>query len=175
MCNLKPGQIQHTVVLRFTTNGEAVVLELGRKIEHVQEVRLAEYAIRNPNGGAVTPSLWKLHFHNQDFFPHETTNADGPDGAALVISDAAFTHRQYNEHPRVISKMTKGVVTKVQAALYDETGALATFDDATIFLDFVCVDPDWHADLPIIDDMKTPNFPSLQFDSRARFRPDLGL
>lgn len=175
MCQLKPSERMHVVTVRLASNNGVRTIDLGRQFEHVKEVRLSEYHFVNPNGGAVVPGAWKLHFRAEHFYPHETTNADGPLGTVLVINNATVTHVLYTEHPRVLSKSNQGRLSKVDIGLFTETGALATFTEATLVLQVICHDPQWSAEQVMFEDMNLPMIPSLQFDSRARFNPNNGL
>lgn len=174
MCQLKNGEVMHVVALRLTATGVQNI-DLGRQFEHVKEIRLAEYHVLNPNGGALTPSVWKLKFSAEHFYPYETTNAAGGFGSVIVINDAACTHVLYHEHPRVLSKANRGRLSHVEVGLFTETGANASFTDATIFLHVICHDPAWVPERIIWEDHNGANVPGLQFDSRARFNRNNGL
>lgn len=163
----------YVVTVRMTS--ASAVVELGRKLEHVKRVLLREYAIHRPNGGAIAPNVYKLQFRNQDFYPHEASNSDGPQGTVLIINNAAVTHVVYNYEPRVLSTSNKGWCTKVELAVLLETGAPATFDSATFVLEFQCVTPAVSSQRVLWDDQQTPNFPSMQYDSRMHFAPNSGL
>lgn len=166
-------QESYVVTVRMTA--ASAVVELGRKLEHVSKVLLREYAIHRPNGGAIAPNVYKLQFRNQDFYPHEASNSDGPHGTVLVINNAAVTHVVYDYQPRILSSSNKGMCSKVELAVLLETGAPATFDSATFVLEFVCHSPAFNAQRVLWDDQQTPNFPSMQYDSRMHFAPTSGL
>lgn len=163
----------YVVVVRMTA--ASAVVELGRKLEHVKRVTLREYAIHRPNGGAIAPNVFKLQVRNQDFYPHEASNSNGPAGTVLVIDNAAVTHVVYDFHPRIISSSPKGMLSKLELALVLETGAAATFDSATFVFEFECFTPAFSPERVLWDDRQTPNFPSMQYDSRTQFAANSGM
>ena len=96
----------HDVVVRLGANENRTRVTLGKQLNHVKEVHLNEYAIRNPNGGALTPSLWRFNFNGGDFYSEVTTNAQGS-GYPFVIDSATMVHVIYTR-PRVMSRDGKG-------------------------------------------------------------------
>ena len=134
----------HEVVARLGANGVNARIDIGKKLEHIVELRLDEYAIRTPNGGAVTPSLWRLWFKGR-FYEEATTNANGR-GYPIVIDNATLTHVVYTR-PRVISTQANGEMNHLEFEIRDENGAAVTFADATFYFTFVTVEPDVSVDL----------------------------
>lgn len=130
----------HDVVLRLGQNEASGRVSVGKQLADIIEVRIDEYAVRNPNGGAVTPSLWRLWFHD-DFYQEPTTNARGR-GYPIVIDNATVTHVVYTR-PRVISRKQKEMLNWLQYEIRDENNNLVTFDDATFYLSFVTRAADW--------------------------------
>ncbi len=141
----------HDVVVRLGANESVGRVSLGKNVNSVVEVHLNEYAVRNPNGGAVTPSLWRLYFRG-DFFSETTTNALGR-GYPIVIDNAVMTHVVYTR-PRVMSRANKGKIDWLQFEIRDEAGNTVTFDDATFYISFVCAVPEMSLDRLKQDDLQ---------------------
>lgn len=169
MCGeIPPGHFGHTVCIRLLNNNPRAIVSLGKQLEHIVEIRLDEYAVTNPNGGAISPSLWTLRFENYHFYAYQTTNAGGKTGHRLVIDNAAATHIVY-DRPRILSHENEGKLNKVQLEVTDETGADVTFTDATFFITFVCKIPHWTAEEQLEDDATNPRNANLPFSTRPRF------
>jgi hypothetical protein len=128
----------HDVTVALGANENAARVSLGKRLEHIREVHLNEYAIRNPNGGAVNPSRWRIYFHG-DFYDESTTNGRGK-GYTFIVDNATLTHVIYTR-PRVISRANKGIASYLQFEIKDENGVDVTFDEATFYLSFVCEIP----------------------------------
>lgn len=136
MCgDLPAGHKKYTVCMRLGANADTGRVFIVGKIDNVKEVWLEEYAIRDPNGAAVTPSLWKLNMGG--FGTHVETSSGAGTGYPLVIDNASLTHVVFTR-PRVMSIDGKAAVTSFEYSLTDaDTGAAATFLDATFYVSFI--------------------------------------
>lgn len=135
--------VTNEVAVRLGANQITAHVDLGKKLEHIIELRIDEYAVRTPNGGAVTPSLWRLWI--KGFYPEITTNANGR-GYPIVIDNATLTHVVYTR-PRVMSTQNNGEMNHLDIEIRDENGAAVTFDDATFYLTFVTTTPGYDNNL----------------------------
>lgn len=126
----------HEVAIRLTANRSKV--SLGKKLEHVTEIRLDEYAINTP--GAVS-TMWRLDF-GQGIFSELTSNATGL-GYPIVVDNATLTHVLY-ERPRVVSTQQFGEMNTINVNIVDGSGAAVTFTDMVLYLSFVCQVPEYN-------------------------------
>ena len=128
----------HDVTIALGANENSTRVSLGKRLEYIKEVHLNEYAVRNPNGGSVDPSRWRIFFRG-DFYDESTGNGRGK-GYTFIIDNATLTHVIYTR-PRVISRSGKGMCSWLQFEIKDENGNDVTFDEATFYLSFVCEVP----------------------------------
>lgn len=164
MCgDLKPGETAAQFVLHFTTNQSHLRLPINTRLEHVVELRLTDYSIVAPNGGAAVPNLWRFQIVGLQEFE---TNSSGGQGFAICIQDKDLTFVHY-DNPRVISKSNAGYLNTLDCVLTTYLGVPASFTEATFFITVVMRDTKYRPQQYITDDKQTPNFPSLQFDTRA--------
>ena len=138
----------HDVVIALGNDENTGRFSMGKRIEYIKEVHLNEYAIENPNGGAIAPHRWRIWFHG-DFFSEPTTNMKGR-GYPFIVDNATMTHVVYTR-PRVISRTGKGMLSWLQFEIKDENGLDVTFDSATFYLSFVCQVPQGSVDQVVYD------------------------
>lgn len=164
MCgDLKPGESAAQLVVHFLSGTTSARVVLNTRLEHIVEWRLTDYSIVNPNGGALTPNMWKFEIVGIPEF--ETSNTGVP-GFAITMNSATATWAHY-DNPRVISKFNSGYVNTINCQLRTYAGAAAAFDEATFHFTIVTKDAKFRPQQYMLDDRQTPNFPSMQYDTRA--------
>ena len=163
MCgDLKPWQYAHTVVIRMETNGAPITVNLGRPLEHVDEVWLTEYAVRGAPAGS---DLWRFNFLGNNMPEEVSTNAGGR-GHCIMVTPTGDKHQVYDQ-ARVISLAQKQYLNTLTVELRDSTGANVTFTSATIFLTFICNKPHWSPHAVALEDRnKLEWWRSQQFSNR---------
>jgi len=140
MCGEIPaGHTGYTQCIRLTEASARVAL--NQQLKNVTEIRLDEYAIRNPNGGAIAPDLWRIEFVG-NLQPHINTNAAGR-GYPILVDNTVQTHVIYDRPRLMYSPTAVNTLSSIQLRIADETGALVTFDAMTIFITVVCIDEHW--------------------------------
>lgn len=153
--------------LRLTSNQNKALITLGRSLEHVIGVYVRDVNVRAPNGAALTPNLWVLSLRGDNLTTDNTSNAGG-DGFYFNITNATNTNYEYT-FPRLLSRCNRGRMNTLTVSITDTAGADVTFADATFTLVFVMAPTVYDGDRYLRDDNVTPNFPSLAYDTRARF------
>ncbi len=169
MCGEIPvGHFKIDVIVHFNANESSVVVPLQRQLEHIREVRLNEYCIVAPNGGAVTPNIWRLSLGAM-LTEDMVTNVVGS-GYCFVVDNAVCTHVHY-DNPRLFTTNSRGYIRDLQVKLstVSVSEAPATFTEATFFLSFVCKDPLWSPEAVIAKDLALPQNAMGQFSTRAPF------
>ncbi len=164
MCgDLKPGETAAQLVLHFTTNQSSARIPINTRLEHVVEWRLTDYSIVAPNGGAAVPNMWRFQLDSslQEF---ETNNVGGI-GFAVTINSPTLTWAHF-DNPRVVSKANVGYLNTLQCSI-TAGGLPATFTEATFHITVVMKPTKFIPQQYVLDDRQTPNFPSLQYDTRA--------
>lgn len=163
MCGTIPaGHKAYTIMIRLGANENVTRVKLDQNLSHIRQIRLDEYAIRNPNGGAVDPDLWRIDFQGT-FYSSLTTNATGI-GYPIIVDNSVLTHVVYTR-PRIMSEEHHAKMTFLQLSIKDENGANVTFDTMTLFITVVCQLPTWSADRVMA---QTHLIPVDNFDNDAR-------
>ncbi len=153
--------------LRLTENQNKALITLGRSLEHVIGVYVRDVNVRAPNGAALTPNLWVLSLRGDNLTTDNTSNAGG-DGFYFNITNATNTYYEY-QFPRLLSRCNRGRMNTLTIAITSTDGADVTFADATFTLVFVMAPTEYSSEMYMWNDAVTPNFPSLAYDSRAKF------
>lgn len=154
MCgDLGPGQSAHTVCVRLGANETEARVSVGKRLEHVVEVWLDEYAIDTPNGGGIAPDMWRIKVLD-NLYPKMTTNATGT-GHPILVDNATYTHHEY-QRPRVLSEQNKASLNFIQLQITDNTGAPVVFTSMTLFLTIITQDPTWSPDRVLAQKLLLP-------------------
>lgn len=116
--------------------------------------------------GNLTDCAWQLTLPQSNLAMDETSNKG--DGVMLSITDANHT---YVEHqlPRWVAKTNKGRLNNMQVRLRDLNGNPVTFACVILYFTFIMRDVEWDERQPRRDDLVTPNFPSLAYDTRFKY------
>ena len=159
--DIKRGYYRVDAALRFETNQNSVTITLPQRLEHVVEMHINEYIVRTPNGGALTPDIWKMTFPDM-ITPNHISNMGT--GYPFAIDNATLTHVVYDT-PRVVSLTNKGWITTLRVELTALNGP-AQFADATFWISFICKNGSWDPAQIMAADIATPKIPSFPFDGR---------
>lgn len=155
----EPGTYKQEIVLRFTANQTAAVVNLSRRLEGVVRLDVIEYAINTP--GAV--GTWRLDLTHNGIEDFQQSNVAG-NGLIFTVDNTTFAHQQYNV-PRTVSVSKKGFLNSLDAKLIRINGAAVadpTFTEAVFYLIVVMKDPQWKPR----DEGRQIDMPSLQFSHR---------
>lgn len=119
--------------------------------------------------GNLTDCAWQLTLPQSNLTMDETSNKG--DGVTLSITNADHT---YVEHqlPRWVAQTNKGRLNNMQVRLRDLSGNSVTFACVILYFTFIMRDVEWDERQPRRDDLVTPNFPSLAYDTRFRYSMD---
>src|SRR5271167_1150351 len=167
--DLAKGYYKKDVVLYYGANQNVLNFQLPHKFENVKQILLIEYSVVAPNGGAVSPNLWRLDIGPQ-LAQNLVTNAVGS-GACLIMDSAICSHTHYDT-PIIYSLEPQGAITSFSANFFAVTAAglvPATFTEATVFLTFIMQDKAWMPDQAMLQYVSDPQNAKGQFSTRSPF------
>lgn len=141
------------LALRFGVNESRGTVDLGKRLQNVASISLVEYAIRNPNGGALAPATWTVNLSSR--FVAEQTGNTGGRGHVIIVDDAALTHHEYL-NPRIITRSRFPALDRLDYRITDHTGAAAAFDEMVLFLEVTCYEVPFDTDQIMRDHHDTP-------------------
>lgn len=169
--------LYHHVVVRLRNDAPAVgtrynrvTVPLSRMLEHVQEVWLTEYSVRNPTSTAPGSDLWRVNLINSNLVADVNTNAAGSGHCIVVPQFAAGDQHKIYDTPRVFSIANRSALTSIEVEVTDEFGRDVSFEQMSIFLTIVTRNPEWSVQQVVANSRNHLEWERSQQNS-SRFNP----
>ncbi len=147
-------------------NETDVQINLQRKFNNVVMLRIDEFLIVNPNGGAVVPPVYLIDFG--EHLSTDNVNTNARSGWPIAIDNATVTHTVY-EKTRDIALQTEAELNNVRIRVRDLNGATPTYDNLVIWAEVIVRETPVNFQLEKAKQVTMQRFQGFQNDWREQW------